>query len=341
MSSAPSPQAPTPADLAVQLATGFMATSCLNAVLRTEIADRLAIGAKPVAALAKEASVNEDILYRILRALASTGVFTETAPRVFANTPASDVLRKDHPQSVRDLALWMANWFHLDTYKNMLPTLKDGKNAIEHIYNQPPFDVIFQFDDVARDFNNAMTTMSAMVIPAVLETYDFSSIGTLADIAGGHGFVLTSILQKYPQIKGILFDLGHVVKGAKPRIQQMGLTNRCTTVAGDFFKEVPPADAYVMKHIIHDWDDEKALIILRNCAKHLKPKGKVILLETVLTPGNEPHLGKWIDVEMFMMPGGRERTEQEFAELFAKAGLRLTRIVPNQSPLCVVESERA
>jgi hypothetical protein len=251
------------------------------------------------------------------------------------------VLRKEHPQSVYDMALWMGNWFHFETYKDMMPTLKDGRTAIEHIYKKPPFEAIFQFDDIAREFNNAMTAMSAAVMPAVLETYDFGGIGTLADIAGGHGFVLTSILQKYPQMKGILFDLDHVVKGAQPRIEQMGLTNRCTTVSGDFFKEVPPADGYVMKHIIHDWDDEKAVTILRNCAKHLKPKGKVILIEAVIHPGNEPHFAKLVDVEMFMMPGGRERTEVEFRDLFTKAGLRLTRIIPNKSPLCVVESERA
>jgi SAM-dependent methyltransferase len=318
-----------------------MATSCLNAVLRTEIPDWLAGGPKPVIELAKAANVNADILYRILRALATTGVFTETAPHVFANTPASDVLRKDHPHSIRNLGLWMANWFHFDTYKDMLPTLRDGQTALEHIHHKPPFDAIFEHADVAKDFNDAMTDMSAMVIPAVLEAYDFSGIGTLGDIAGGHGFVLTAILQKYPQMQGILFDLDHVVKGAEPRIAQMGLTSRVRLAHGDFFEDVPAADAYVMKHIIHDWDDEKAATILRNCAKHLQPGGKVILLEAVIQPGNDPHFAKWIDVEMFMMPGGKERTEAEFRELFAKAGLRLTRVVPTKSLLCVVESERA
>jgi hypothetical protein len=338
--STPAP-AQNPADIAFQIASGFMASSCLYAVLRLQVPDQLAAGGKPVSELAKAAEVNEDILYRIMRALATTGIFREMPPRVFANTPVSDVLRKDHPHSVYDMALWMGNWFHFDTYKNMMPTLKDGKTAIEHVYKKPPFEVIFQFDDVAREFNNAMTAMSAAVMPAVLETYDFGGIGTLADIAGGHGFVLTSILQNYPQMQGILFDLDQVVKGAEQRIAQMGLTQRCKTVSGDFFQGVPAADGYVMKHIIHDWDDEKALTILRNCARHLKPGGKVILIEAVIEPGNDPHFAKWVDVEMFMMPGGRERTEAEFRELFAQAGLRLTRVVPNNSPLCVVESERA
>jgi cyclopropane fatty-acyl-phospholipid synthase-like methyltransferase len=141
-------------------------------------------------------------------------------------------------------------------------------------------------------------------------------------------------------MKGILFDLDHVVSGAKDRIEKLGLANRIQVQSGDFFESVPPADGYVMKNIIHDWDDERALRILKNCAAHLKPGGKVILIETVVTPGNEPHLSKWMDVEMFMLPGGRERTESEFAALFSQAGLKLTRVVPTQSPLCVIESQK-
>ena len=199
-----------------------------------------------------------------------------------------------------------------------MPTLRDGKTALEHIHNKQPFDVIFSDREEAQRFNNAMTTFSAVLIPAVLDVYDFNGIGTLADIAGGHGFVITSILQKYPEMKGILFDLDHVVAGAKERIDKLGLANRLQTTSGDFFKSVPAADAYVMKHIIHDWDDERAIQILKNCAVHLKPGGRLILIEVVLTPGNEPHLGKWIDIEMFMLPGGRERSESDYADLFSR-----------------------
>jgi SAM-dependent methyltransferase len=317
-----------------------MAASAINAVTNLKIADQLANGPKAIAELARASAVKEDILYRALRALATAGVFQETGTRIFANTPASEVLRADHPESIRDLVIWMSDWFHFDTYRDMMPTLKDGKTAIEHVFKKPPFEAIFDHEDIGREFNNAMTNLSAMVIPAVLEVYDFSGIGTLADIAGGHGFVLTAILQKYPQMKGILFDLDHVVEGAKPRIEKMGLQNRVKTVSGDFFQAVPAADAYVMKHIIHDWDDEKSITILKNCAQHLKPKGRVLLIEAVIAPGNEPHFGKWVDIEMFMMPGGRERTETEFRDLFARAGLQLTRIVPTKSPLSVVEAQK-
>ena len=336
----PSQIQPNPVEFTMQLATGYMASSCLNAVTRLKIADLLAHGPKSVADLASVASVNEDILYRVLRALASVGVFVESEHRVFANSPFSEVLRTDVPGSMWPMVLWMCDPFHFDVYRDIMPTLKDGKPGIEHVFKKPAFDVIFSNEKLAQVFNNAMTMFSALVIPAVLEAYDFSGIGTIADIAGGHGFVLTAILKKYPQMKGILFDLDHVVAGASRRIDEMNLGNRVELVPGDFFKSVPPADAYVMKHIIHDWDDEKALTILKNCAVHLKPGGKVILIEDVLSPGNEPNMGKWIDIEMFMMPGGKERTEEEFRDLFARSGLKLTRVFPTKSPLWVVEAQK-
>lgn len=333
-------QGPQPVEIVFQLATGYMATSCLSAVTRLGIAEMLSDGPKRVADLAKASNTVEDILYRVLRTLASTGVFAETEPRTFANTPASEFLTAHHPGSVRDMVLWMSDALHFDTYRDMMPTFRDGRTALEHIHKKPPFEVIFSDPQEARVFNNAMTSFSAIVIPAVLEAYDFSGIGTLADIAGGHGFVLTAILQKYPQMKGILFDLEHVVAGARDRIDTFGLSNRVESISGDFFQSVPAADAYVMKNIIHDWDDERAITILKNCAAHLKPGGKVILIEAIISPGNDPHLGKWIDIEMFMMPGGRERTESEFRDLFARAGLKLTRVVPAKSPLWVVESQK-
>jgi hypothetical protein len=331
---------PNPVEMTMQLATGYIASSCMNAVTRLKIADLLAQGPKSVADLASVASVNEDILYRVLRALASVGVFVEPEPRVFANSSFSEVLRTDAPGSMWPMILWMCDPFHFDVYRDIMPTLKDGKPGIEHVFKKPAFDVIFSNEELAQVFNNAMTTFSALVIPAVLEAYDFGDIGTLADVAGGHGFVLTAILKKYPKMKGILFDLDHVVEGARQRINEMKLADRVELAPGDFFQSVPPADSYVMKHIIHDWDDEKAVTILKNCAMHLKPGGKVILIEAVLSPGNEPNMGKWIDIEMFMMPGGRERTEEEFRDLFTRAGMKPSRVVPTKSPLSVVEAQK-
>jgi hypothetical protein len=177
------------------------------------------------------------------------------------------------------------------------------------------------------------------VIPAVLDAYDFSGIATLVDIAGGHGRILTSILQKYPAMRGVLFDLDHVIAGAVPRIEELGLSDRCRALPGDFFAAVPEGgDAYIMKHIIHDWDDDRAAAILGNIRKAMNRGGRVILLEAVVLPGNQPDFAKVIDLEMLLLPGGRERTEGEFRALFARAGFELTRIVPTQSPLSVIEA---
>jgi hypothetical protein len=179
------------------------------------------------------------------------------------------------------------------------------------------------------------------VIPAVLDAYDFSGVKLLVDIAGGHGAVISGVLQKYPSMRGILFDLEHVIAGAIPKIRALGLDSRLQTASGDFFKEVPAGgDMYIMKHIIHDWDDERVAVLLGNVRRALAgvPNGRVVLLESVLRPGNEPDLGKLIDLEMLTFPGGLERTEAQFAKLFKQAGLSLTRIVPTHSALSVIEA---
>jgi hypothetical protein len=203
----------------------------------------------------------------------------------------------------------------------------------------PVFEYLAAEPALSETFNNAMTGFSQSVVPAVLEAYDFGGIDVLVDVAGGHGAVLTAILQRYPRMQGVLFDREHVVAGAGGRIAGLRLGNRCRVEAGDFFQAVPQGDAFIMKHIIHDWDDERAVLILRNIRTAMgTARGKVILLESVLEPGNTPDFGKIVDLEMLAMPGGRERTAEEFGALFARAGFTLTRIVPTQSPLSVVEA---
>jgi hypothetical protein len=342
MSSTPSPQpVPDPVQHVFQLGLGFMYSAAIRSVMELKIPDRLASSPKPVSELARTAHANEDALYRVMRALATTGVFAEIAPRTFANSPASDALRADHPANAHATIYWMTNRLHLESYAHFIHSVKTGQPCIEKSHGMPCFEY-FPTDKESNDeFNNAMTSLSAMVIPAVLETYDFSGLGTLCDVAGGHGFVLTSILQKHNDLKGILFDLDHVLVGGKQRIESTGLASRCAAVSGDFFKSVPSADSYVMKHIIHDWDDEKALTILRNIHKAMRGNGKVILIESVIPAGSEPSLGKWIDLEMLALPGGKERTEQEYRDLLTRAGFKLTRVVPNNSPLWVIEAVKA
>ena len=249
------------------------------------------------------------------------------------------MLRSNVPGSMYPMALWMADPTHLRIYADAIHSVMTGQPAVEKTFGVPVFEYFPRNPELSEIFNDAMTSFSAMVVPAVLESYDFSGIPTLVDVAGGHGGVLTAVLQKHPAMQGVLFDLEHVIAGAGPRIAELGLAGRCRTVAGNFFEAVPEGgDAYVMKHIIHDWDDERALLILRNIRKAMNRGGRVILIESVVLPGNQPDFAKIIDLEMLLLPGGRERTEAEFRALFAAAGFEMTRILPNRSPLSVIEA---
>jgi len=328
------------AQLVFQIATGYIASSALSVAVQLKIADRLADGPRAVPDLAAGAGVKEDALFRVLRSLSSLGVFEETSPRTFANNLASSTMRSGAPGSTHPMTLWMADPFHFRVYADIMHSVVTGQPAVEKTIGMPVFEYFQRDRDLSEVFNDAMTAFSAFVVPAALEAYDFSGIGLLVDVAGGHGQVLASILQKYPGMRGVLFDLEHVIAGAIPRLEQAGLSDRCATATGDFFKAVPEGgDAYVMKHIIHDWDDDRALRILENIRTAIGAKqARVILLESVISPGNTPEFGKIIDLEMLMMPGGRERTAEEFEKLFAEAGFELTKIVPTKSPLSVIEA---
>jgi hypothetical protein len=328
------------AQLLTQLATGHIVASALQVMLRLGIPDWLARGPRTAAELAHAAGVREDGLYRVLRALAGVGVLFETAARRFALTEAGELLVSGAPGGMRDMGLWITSPFHFRVYAELMHSVRTGEPAAEKVVGMPVFEYFPTQPELSEIFNDAMTNLSQVVVQAVLDVYDFSGIGTLVDVAGGHGAVLTTILNAYPRMRGVLFDLDHVVAGASARIEAMGLTERCRTESGDFFQAVPVGgDAYIMKHIIHDWDDERAVAILRNIRAAMGGKrGRVILLESVLQPGNAPDFGKIIDLEMMAMPGGRERTADEFRGLFASAGFALTRIIATESPLSIVEA---
>lgn len=337
-------QLPDPLQQLMQIATAYVPNAALWVAAELKVADLLANGAQPVGDLAKKTNTNEDALYRTLRLLAMVGIFVETQPRYFALTPSAELLKSDHPQSMRDMVVWIADPFHYKIAADLLHSVKTGQPTVEHVTGKPAFEY-FSSDTLEFDrFHRAMTTMSSMAIFPAIEAYDFSSFRTVVDVGGGHGFALCTILQKCPDTHGILFDMHDIIPGGQQRIKENNLDRRCSTTAGDFFQSVPPGgDLYFMKHIIHDWEDSKAITILGNCRKALqgKPNGKVVLLEFVVPAGNEPHMSKVIDIEMLFFPGGKERTEQEFRELFSKAGLRMTRIVPTKSPFCVIEAELA
>ena len=326
-----------------QLALGALVTQALYVAAKLGVADLLAGGPRPVGELAAETATHERSLYRVLRSLASVGVFRESDPKVFALTPAAEPLRSDAPSSFRNGAVFMGEVWHWNVWGNLMHSVRTGETAWGHTHGVEVFDYFAANPECAAIFNGAMTDMSTGVSPAIVEAYDFSEFGagTIADIAGGHGYMLAQILKGNPNLSGILFDVAPVVEGAGELLEREGVAARAEKVAGDFFKSVPGADAYVMKHIIHDWDDERALTILKNIREAMKPGARVLVVEAVVPEGDAPHYSKILDLEMLAAPGGVERTADEYAELFRQAGLRLTRIIPTRSPFSIVEAVAA
>lgn len=308
--------APSAGDLGKQLmgiASGFQLSGCLYVAAKLGIADRVASGPRPIETLAADTNTQADALYRVLRALISVRIFSEPRSRTIGSSPASELLRSDIPGSIRGQVLWAAHPFLMQVSSDLLYSVTTGKPAIEHLYGKPAFECFASMPEVNYDFHAGMSAISAELAPAVLDAYDFSGIGTLMDVAGGHGYFICQALKRHPQMKGILLDQPSVVEGAKCTLCDMRVEDRCEPIAGNFFEHIPSgADAYFMQHIIHDWDDEYALRILGNVRQALAAHshGRVIVVDIVLPEDSRPHPGKLLDLLMLMFPGGANGPRQ-------------------------------
>jgi len=310
------------------LFNGYRVSQILYVAARLGIADLLADGPKTAGELAAATGANADALYRILRALASLDVFEEAADHRFALTPMAALLRQDHPFSVRAQALF----FGEDAYRSwgdLLHTVMTGETAFDHVFGAHHWEYLAQHPEASAIFNATMTANAQRAAAAIVDTFDLSTARSVVDVGGGHGLLLAAVLRANPALHGILFDEEHVVAGALPTLQAAGVADRCERVAGSFFETLPSgADVYMMRHILHDWEDEQCVAILRNCANALAAAGRVVVIESVIEPGNDPSPAKFQDLMMMVMNGGRERTADQFRALFTAAGLRLTRITP-------------
>jgi hypothetical protein len=323
----------------VRLVTGFWITQALYVAAKLGIADLLAEGPRTPADLAQAAGADARSLYRVLRALASEGVFAEDASGRFGLTPLAECLRTGVPGSVRAWVLLMGEPVCYDSCGKLLHSVKTGETAFERTFNTPFFDYLGQHPEMGRLFDESMTSFSVPENGAIVGAHDFSGIGTLIDVAGGYGTLLAAILQAHPTMKGVLADVPAVIEGARQNFAAANLAGRCTVEPINFFESVPAGgDAYLLKHIIHDWEDARAITILKNCHRAMAGKGKLLLAETVLLPGNDPEFGKWLDICMLIYVGGCERTEPQYRDLLAASGFRLTRIVPTASPLSIIEA---
>lgn len=327
----------------MQLSSGCLVAPAIYIVAKLGIADLLRDGPKSADELAAATGTDADALYRVLRAAASIGVLVEHNGRSFSNSPLSDTLREDWPRSTKAMTLWMLEPAHWRVYGELMYSVKTGKTAWDNVYGEPCFDSLFgSMRDLGDTFNQAMTSYSAQTVPAVIAAYDFSQFRVIADIAGGLGHVLGAILQQQPAARGILFDIPPVIEDAPAMLDSYGVRDRVDLVSGDFTESVTVvADCYILKHIIHDWYDDKDEKILRNIRASMPDSAKLLIIDAIVPGPGEPHFSKFLDLEMLMLPGGKERTEEEFRSLLANSGFELTRVVPTQSNVCVIEAVKA
>ncbi len=334
-------QPPAAAAQMLQIISGFWISRAVYVIAKLGIPDILKSGPRTAEELASATQTHAPSLYRLLRALASVGVVSSENGR-FALTPLSETLVTDAPGSLRWFAVSELGQEHYPAWGNLMQSVKTGEIAFDHHFGVDIWKYFQQNPDDAAVFNDSMSGVTAATNEAIMSLYDFSGFGKVVDVGGGHGGLITSILKRNPRVKGVLFDAPQVIEGAQSKIEAAGLADRCETVSGDFFKAVPAGgDAYVMKWIIHDWDDERAITILKNCRREMPANGRLILVDCVVPETDEPHFAKFIDLNMLVMTGGKERTAKEFETLLAAAGFKLRRVIPTDLPTSIVEAEPA
>jgi hypothetical protein len=326
------------------LIRGYWISQMVFVAARLGIADLLASGPRKPEAIAKQVGAEPERIHRLLRALASVGVFAEQADGRFKLTPLAQTLRGGRPDSLRDFALMMIDDYNRTAWGGLEHAVRTRETAFDHVLGRPLFDWLVQHPDKERAFSASMASISGTQNEAIARAYPWGRLSRLVDVGGAHGHLLATILRRHTKLSGVLYDQPQVVATASRSgfISAPEVRARIETAGGSFFDSVPAgADGYLMKYIIHDWDDEKCVRILENCRSAMAPGGRVLIVEHVIPKGNAADFGKLLDVNMMVLTGGKERTRKEFAELLARAGLRLSRVVATARPVSIVEGVRA
>ena len=316
---------------------GFMKSQAIHVAARLKVADHLKDGPKSAEEIANAINVDSDALYRLLRALAGIGVFSEQENKIFNLTPMASALLSGKSGSLRPFALMIGDWSWWGSWNELFYSVKSGKSAIDHVLGMTFDNYLEKNPDISQILNEVMTSVSQVSNSAIVGSYCFSEFRTVVDVGGGHGSLVSAILKENPELHGILFDHPRVVKSVEP--VDADLDGRLEIIGGDFFKEVPSGgDVYVLKQIIHDWGDDQAARILKNCRKGIKSKGRILLIEGLIGSGPDKSITKFFDLHMLVTAsGGRERTESEYRLLFEAAGFRLSRIIPTPSSYSIIE----
>ena len=330
-----------PATTLHRLVTGYQVSQAIHVAATLGIADLLADASRTGDELAALTNTHPPTLYRLLRALASVEVLHELDGRRFELTPLGEPLRSDVPGSMVDLAAYMGRPYRLQAWGGLLHSVRTGENAFRHVYGTDVWTYRSTRPDESAIFDRAMTSLSRGATAALLAAVDFGGFRTVVDVGGGNGALLAAILAAHSHVQGVLFDQPHVVSGATTLLEHAGVADRCRTVGGSFFESVPEhADAYVLRAVIHDWDDDASIRILTAVRHALADNGRVLIVEYMIAPPNEGREAKFSDLNMLVGPGGRERTREEFAALLDASGLRLARVIAAGSQ-SVAEAVRA
>jgi len=323
----------------IQMGTASWVSAVVYAAAKLGVADHLAAGPRSAAELAGTTGMHAPSLYRFMRTLAGLGILTARDAQRFALTPLGEALKTDAPGSARATLMAFCGQAFWHSWEEIVYSLETGKTGFERACGMPFFEYLAQHPQEASYFSEAMVGYHGAEPPAVARAYDFSGLKTIVDVGGATGNLLAAVLSQHTTPRGVLYDRPHVVSDAPTLLKARGLEARVTIEPGDFFERVPAGgDAYLLSHVIHDWNEEQCLTILGHCRHAIKPDGRLLIVETVLPAGDTPHQGKVQDMVMLVFPGGQERTEAEYSSLLGKARFRLSRVVPTESIVSVVEA---
>ncbi len=333
-------QAFSPAGRLLELMSGHWVAQAIHVAAELGLADLVGRRGVPVAELAERTGTDAASLHRLMRALASVGLFAEREPKVYVSTPMAVLLRESMPGNLRSFARFQGADWHWRSWGSLLESVRSGRPAISHALGVADcFEHLARTPDEARVFDAAMSGYALQAHAALVEAIGFGDARLIVDVGGGTGALLAAILARAPGARGIVFDRPHVVAGASPLLAEHGVAGRCEARGGDFFDGVPAGgDVYLLSSVLHDWSDAQAARILCCIARAMAPGARVLVVENLIPEGNGVHPGKLIDLEMMAITTGRERSAAEFAELFEIAGLVLERVVPMAVQAVVVEA---
>jgi ubiquinone/menaquinone biosynthesis C-methylase UbiE len=332
------PQVPVHAQV-IQMATAYWVSRAIYVAAQLGIADLLKDGPRDAEALAAATGTYAPAVGRVLRSLASVGLFKSDAQGRFSLTPLGAALQSDAPGAARSTVIALSGTFFWAAWGEVLHSVRTGETGLEKALGVSEYEYLAQHPEDASHFNAAMIGYHGEEPAAIVEAYDFSGSGTVVDVGGGSGNLLGTILTANPSLRGVLLDLPQVLSDARHKLEATGVADRCEFVGRDFLQGVTEGgDVYIVSHCIHNWDEVSCVQILANCRRAMAPRGRLLIVEAVIRAGDEPDPAKILDLAMLLVPGGQERTEREYRDLLKKAGFRLTRVVPTRTSASIIEA---